>query len=533
MIKQITSNIYCSRYYIDLFSKIFAITNKSTVLIAVFLIAFLSLSRYLSAQSVDSIKWETDFKKACQSAQLENRLVIVHFYSDCAPCASMNANVFTDPRIAIEINRNFVAVRADMKSQALLAKHYNVTVVPTDLILNADEQVVYRRQGEIAVEKYLQFLQYLRNNYLQIHAANATHTKIISNETHAPNIATPPPISSPLPSQPDNKNTNTPADTLNNFAFINDRHQPNSTPIASNLSHHATNPQPVISASGQIDSSKNNNAAIVASPSNAGVNSTPTNAVPLAADQNVVGFTVVTNEPVNNGNPTNPSNSSNPNVNVNANNVNPNSNFANSIDDVLKVNNSPVGSVGSAVNSESVVGSGQNLISVTNNNNNNNNSNVSNNNNSPLVRNPSPVGQLSVGNVDSTGHLTVEVPLAIEGYCPVILCKKEQWISGNPAYYAMYRGQVYRFSSQEAMEEFLKTPLRFAPVAMGEDVVMMIDRNKKICGSRKYGVWYGGRVYLFSSKESLNSFVTKPEHYANIAQNYEAAFKSPLDTVQR
>ncbi|MDR2763245.1 MAG: DUF255 domain-containing protein [Planctomycetaceae bacterium] len=536
MIKQIISNIYYCRFYIDPFSKIIEITNKSAVLIVVLSITFLSLSKNLSAQVVDSIKWENDIKKACQSAQIENRLVIVHFYSDCAPCASMNANVFTDPRIAIELNRNFIPVRADMKTQAMLAKQFNVTVVPTDLILNADEQVVYRRQGEIAVEKYLQFLQYLRNNYLQFPHANTTREKIIHQEIIQNNSAntninanintinpTPnPPSAIPFPSP--NENKNTPVDTQNNFAFINDNQQPNQSNQPNQSSQqnqsessanllYTAHPQPVISASGQIDSSKNN-AAIVAAPSTAGVNSVPNHVVSIAADNNVAGFTVNTNEAATNGNQTNFNNSNNANANVN-------SNLAASIDGVLKVSPSAL-----AVNSDSSDGLNSNGINVTN-----------NNSNPSIVRNPSAGGQLNVGNVgnivDSSGHLTVEVPLAIEGYCPVVLCKKEAWIPGNPAYYAMYRGQVYRFSSQEAMEEFLKTPLRFAPVAMGEDVVMMIDRNKKICGSRKYGVWFGGRVYLFASKESLNSFIVKPEHYANIAQNYEAAFKSPLDTVQR
>ncbi len=126
---------------------------------------------------------------------------------------------------------------------------------------------------------------------------------------------------------------------------------------------------------------------------------------------------------------------------------------------------------------------------------------------------------------EATPKTMVEVPLSLEGYCPVILGKEEKWVPGNPAFYSMFRGHVFRFSSVEAMQEFEQSPQKFAPVAMGEDIVLMVDRNKKVYGSRKFGVWYQGRVYLFSSQTSLDTFAQKPEYYAEIAVQYETAFR--------
>ncbi|MDR2345450.1 MAG: DUF3508 domain-containing protein [Planctomycetaceae bacterium] len=502
---QIASDIYRGQFYIDLFSKIAAVLIKSAVVITVLLLVLLPVNRQVSAQNVESIKWENDIKKACQTAQLENRLILIHFYSDCAPCISMNANVFSDPRIAIEMNRNFVAVRADMKTQAILAKQFDVTVVPTDLILNSAEQIVYRRQGEIAAEKYLQFLQYLRNNYLKPRHVNVSQPTHLSNDTNINNAAvnnannaahtsdavvhTSVPNSFPA-NQTDPRNISN--EKKDPFDFVNTA-QSNQSITPSNLSYSAVHSHPVISASGQIDPTKNNS-NVVTVPSNTGHNSSlphaVTSAVPIVSNSNDAGFNDVRKESVINNNINNGTNLSNANYNT------------------------------SVVNSNSG-GLSNDTNSVTN-------------NNQQLVNNSVTSGSTAtMSNIEPTGHVMVEVPLAIEGYCPVMLCKKEEWIPGNPAYYAMYRGQVYRFSSHEAMAEFIKSPLRFAPVAMGEDVVMMIDRNKRVCGSRKYGVWYGERVYLFASKESLNSFTSKAEHYANIAQSYESAFKSPLDTVQR
>ncbi|MDR1052737.1 MAG: DUF255 domain-containing protein [Planctomycetaceae bacterium] len=483
--KQILTNIYGGKSCVDLFSKIVAVTVNFVAFKFFLVLMFLSVCQQLSAQMAESIKWSNDINKACQVARLENRLVLIHFCSDCAPCVSMDANVFTDPRVAIEMNRNFIAVRADMKTQMLLAQKYGVMVVPTDLVLKPDEQVFRRRQGEITADKYLQFLQYLRNDYFQSQQSNAAtpnNNMIANNTTNNPVLPT------YAAAQPERSNAPN-VEPQGNFAFITGNNQSGQPAFVPNSPNVTTDQQHVISASGRMDTNETSNANIVAAPP-AGAGAVPPHGVPFAApigsDKNIA----------NNGGA----------VNVNSATLG-------------NVKNNPTNNVSMTIVPSANVGSGSNAISVTN--------------NPMMLRNSVSGNQSGVGNIDSSGHLMVEVPLAIEGYCPVVLCKKEEWIPGNPAYYAMYRGQVYRFSGQDAMEEFLKTPLKFAPVAMGEDVVMMIDRNKKVCGLRKYGVWFGGRVYLFASKESLNNFIAKPEYYANIAQNYEAAFKSPLDTVQR
>ena len=128
--------------------------------------------------------------------------------------------------------------------------------------------------------------------------------------------------------------------------------------------------------------------------------------------------------------------------------------------------------------------------------------------------------------------MMVEVPLALEGFCPVTLCTEERWISGNPAYCTMYQGHIFRFASSEALATFARNPASYIPVAMGEDIVLMVDRNKRINGNRKFGAWFQGRVFLFTSQETLDTFATRPEYYTEIALKYEMARKEqPLPVV--
>jgi YHS domain-containing protein/thioredoxin-related protein len=119
--------------------------------------------------------------------------------------------------------------------------------------------------------------------------------------------------------------------------------------------------------------------------------------------------------------------------------------------------------------------------------------------------------------------MMVEVPLALEGFCPVILCKEERWVSGNPAYCTLYQGHIFRFSSLEALVTFARNPANYTPVAMGEDVVLRVDRNRRVNGDRRYGAWFQGRVFLFSSQETFSAFESRPDYYAEIALKYETA----------
>jgi len=134
---------------------------------------------------------------------------------------------------------------------------------------------------------------------------------------------------------------------------------------------------------------------------------------------------------------------------------------------------------------------------------------------------------------EGTTGPTVEIPLALDGFCPVTLASQERWQPGNPLYYAMYCGQIFRCISEETLETFAKEPAKYAPVAMGEDVVQMVNRQKKIVGQRKFGAWFQDRVYLFSSQESLDTFASRPEFYAEIALKYETALRPRFDAVQR
>jgi protein disulfide-isomerase len=123
-------------------------------------------------------------------------------------------------------------------------------------------------------------------------------------------------------------------------------------------------------------------------------------------------------------------------------------------------------------------------------------------------------------------------PLGMDGYCPVTLCEKQQWVLGDRRWGAIHRGRTYLFSGQEEQRRFLADPDRYAPVISGNDPVLAIDQGQTAPGMREHGVYFGNRVYLFSSEASLEKFSKNPNVYANHAAEALRTGSNPGQQVQ-
>ncbi len=111
-----------------------------------------------------------------------------------------------------------------------------------------------------------------------------------------------------------------------------------------------------------------------------------------------------------------------------------------------------------------------------------------------------------------------DAPQAMDGYCPVTLTDEERWQKGSPQWGAIHRGQTYLFASLQQQQRFLADPDRYSPVLVGYDPVRYIDRGEIVPGKRQYGMWYRGKIYLFLDEASLDQFSAKPELYSQKTQ---------------
>lgn len=123
-------------------------------------------------------------------------------------------------------------------------------------------------------------------------------------------------------------------------------------------------------------------------------------------------------------------------------------------------------------------------------------------------------------------------PLGLDGFCPVRLTEAKAWSRGDRRWGARHRGCTYLFAGPEEQRRFLADPDRYAPVNSGEDIVLAVEQNRSVPGTRTQGVTYGGRMYLFAEEGTRLSFSRNPRFYAERAMQALHAQSQPGQQVR-
>ncbi|MFM8479066.1 MAG: hypothetical protein ACKOEO_25035, partial [Planctomycetaceae bacterium] len=101
-----------------------------------------------------------------------------------------------------------------------------------------------------------------------------------------------------------------------------------------------------------------------------------------------------------------------------------------------------------------------------------------------------------------------------KGFCPVALRDQRQLVDAQPQIQSTFGLQTWTFSSDEARLAFEADPQRYAPAAGGDDVVILNTRQEQVPGKLDFALWYRGRLHLFSSRETMASFLENPQQFA-------------------
>lgn len=116
--------------------------------------------------------------------------------------------------------------------------------------------------------------------------------------------------------------------------------------------------------------------------------------------------------------------------------------------------------------------------------------------------------------VGSSSRAT-EMPIGLQGYCPVCLVDMKQWVKGDARISFDYDGRKYLFPATEQLEKFQRDPSKYAPVLNGDDIVQFARTGKRVAGELNQGAIHDGRVYFFATAENKKLFQTIPDAYIN------------------
>jgi thioredoxin-related protein len=109
------------------------------------------------------ISFETsDWASVKNKAKAENKLIFVDVYTTwCGPCKLMDKHVFSDEKVGLFYNAHFIPFKSDAeKGEGLnFAKKYNVNSYPNFLFVNAEGELIIRKNGAMEIDEFLQFGQ--------------------------------------------------------------------------------------------------------------------------------------------------------------------------------------------------------------------------------------------------------------------------------------------------------------------------------------------------------------------------------------
>jgi YHS domain-containing protein/thiol-disulfide isomerase/thioredoxin len=411
-----------------------------------------------------SVRWEASLEDAQRVAGQSNRLVLIYFWAPwCGVCKNMEAEILTQPSVVAEVTARYVPVRINADHFPATARQYGVTALPTTAIVNARGELVDSMRGRMEADEYIARLDRVATDLAQ--RGGAVYAQVPSGKApSAPAAAT------PTQSSPSNTGQ---------------------SPVALAQSPRAggpasgANPQPSTQPAGNNSGLTDNRYADFFQRGN---QATPGAAVPIA--QPPSGQPIVTNvQPPPMYTP--PSASATPPTMAVA-QANPPVQPPLTGQPAAAPNRVAPAVAAPAYGSQSPPLSPQQLVSQ------------------PAGK-PSPAGpttpQPSAGNP----------PLCLDGFCPVTLTEKQQWTPGDRRWGAIHRGRTYLFTGPEEQRRFFADPDRYAPVISGNDIVLATEQGQAAPGMREHGVFFGNRVYLFSSEATLAKFAANPSPYVTQA----------------
>lgn len=457
------------------------------------------------------IRWQPNLEAAKRLAAQTNRLVLMHFWTEsCGPCMKMEREVFSRPEVAAAIEANFVPVRVNVQIFPLTAREYGVNAWPADVIMTPQGSVIFTRKGGLGAAQYVDMMNQVAARargtsspaYAQAGQAPSYSPSAAAAQGGAPGDASRPWTPSAAAQQPGSRPSSVQGmEAASHWGGAVGQRvpaaggPPSDQPAAATPSQGAsprafaayTPPRQPDVATGPTDYGRAGLPPGYASVSQAQPDAPAATQPPIRSWQ---GETARWNP---NGTP-------------------PRADFAQapgrppqaSVPDQTAGRNFAAAPRGELVSRPSVT-TAQELAG------------------------PRDVSPSAPPAADPKAP-----PLALDGYCPVTLSQKEQWVKGDPRYGVIHRGRTYLFIGPEEAKAFFAAPDRYAPVLSGMDVVIAVEERRQVPGRREYGAWYEGQVYLFASEASYQKFDQAPARYAAaIKQGSTITARRPPDSWDR
>ncbi len=105
--------------------------------------------------------------------------------------------------------------------------------------------------------------------------------------------------------------------------------------------------------------------------------------------------------------------------------------------------------------------------------------------------------------------------VGIDGYCPVCVIAKKEWVAGSPNHAAAFDGRTYFFPSEDIKNMFVANPTKFVPALNGDCIACYAKMGKRVAGNVRFSSLYKDRLYLFPGAGEKKMFDESPDQFAD------------------
>ena len=115
-------------------------------------------SQPTSRPAAKALVWHDNLDQALAAARQDHSLVLVDVWADwCGWCHKLDRDTLSNAAVQEKL-REFTLLKLDADKHQEVAQHYQVTGLPTTLVLTEKGEVVAAQPGYMPPEEYLKFL---------------------------------------------------------------------------------------------------------------------------------------------------------------------------------------------------------------------------------------------------------------------------------------------------------------------------------------------------------------------------------------
>ena len=157
------------------------------------LLAVFSSVLFAQCSQADPINWRNNLDAAKIEAAQSGKLLLLHFYTaSCGPCKKLERDVFSQPQIAVAMENDYIPVKLNADKSSAIASAYQISRVPTEVILSPQGNVVQKLSCPLEPNAYGAQLVNVAQHYRGNAANRTVSAQIPINSAYAGLKITPP-----------------------------------------------------------------------------------------------------------------------------------------------------------------------------------------------------------------------------------------------------------------------------------------------------------------------------------------------------